>query len=138
MNSIKCVLVLQCLFYSVAFAQSSELAPANLETMGTSTVEETLTELKKDPDRVFATHDGWLVAEKRIEGGSELWSFVPEGHEAYPSAIQRLITDGEEGLQIDMSIQCDATLQACEDLRTLFRVMNENLIGVSKNAPPVR
>ncbi len=120
------------------FAQSATLTPANFEALGTASVAETLETLRKDSTRIFAEHSGWLVGEKRIEGGSELWSFVPESHEAYPSAIQRLITDGEEGLQITMNIQCDASQQACDDLNTLFSVMNENLIGVSKSAPPIR
>jgi len=138
MNVKNTIFATAFLGWSLAFAQSAPLAPANLETMGTSTVAETLAKLKEDPARSFAVHGGWLVGEKRIEGGSELWSFVPEDHEAYPSAIQRLITDGEDGLQIDMSIQCDASEKACDDLNTLFRVMNENLMGVSKSAPPVR
>jgi len=138
MNPLKTVLALQFLCCSAALAQAADLTPANLESMGTATVAETLAKLKEDAARTFVDQGGWLVGEKRIEGGSELWSFVPEDHEAYPSGVQRLITDGEEGLNIDMNIQCDASEQACDDLIKLFSVMNENLIGVSKNAPPVR
>ena len=121
-----------------ASVHANELQPANLETMDTATVSETLAELKKDAHRVFADHGGWLVGEKLIEGGSELWSFVPKEHEAYPSAVQRLITDGDGGLKIVMNIQCDAPQQACDDLDNLFTVMNENLIAVSKDAPGIR
>jgi len=71
-----------------------------------------VTELKKDPTRQFVDHNGWLVAEKRIAGGSELWSFTPADHEAYPAAVQRLITDGEDSLAITMNIQCDAAEDA--------------------------
>ena len=114
------------------------MVPADLSSLGTATVEETLAELMKDPARTFADHAGWVIGEKRITGGSELWSFTPEGHDAYPAAVQRLITDGDEGLAIEMNIQCDATAEACGRLDTLFSAMNENLIAVSKEAPPIR
>lgn len=114
------------------------MVPAELSSLGTATVEETLAELKKDAARTFADHDGWIIAEKRIAGGSELWSFTPEGHDAYPAAVQRLITDDDEGLAIEMNIQCDAAPDACKSLDTLFSAMNENLISVSKEAPPIR
>ncbi len=122
----------------VGSATAQDLAPADLDALNTATVEETLIELKKDPERVFVDHNGWLVGEKRIEGGSELWSFTPEGHDAYPAAIQRLITDGDKALKIEMNIQCDAVKSACEDLEKLFSVMNENLIAVSEKAPAIR
>ncbi len=113
---------------------------ANLDTMNTATVAEILTELKKDPARIFAEHSGWIVAEKSISGGAELWSFTPLGHDAYPAAVQRLITDADQGqgLAIEMNIQCDATPEACQSLENLFSVMNENLVAVSKEAPPIR
>lgn len=118
--------------------ESAVMVPADLDTMNTATVAETLATLKTDPARTFAEHGGWLIGEKRINGGSELWSFTPEGHDAYPAAVQRLITDGDEGLAIEMNIQCDATPEACKSLDVLFSVMNENLIAVSQEAPPIR
>ena len=139
---IKCFTqILLVTFCALAFAGAAlaeDPAPADLEAMNTDTVAETLSVLKSDDQRVFVDHNGWLVGEKRIAGGSELWSFVPEGHEAYPAAVQRLITDGDGGLKIVMNIQCDASQQACDDLTNLFSVMNENLIAVSKEAPPIR
>lgn len=117
---------------------ADELTPADLETMNTATVADTLAELKNDVLREFANHNGWIVGEKRIEGGSELWSFVPEAHEAFPAAVQRLITDGDDGLKIEMNIQCDGPQEACDKLDNLFSVMNENLIAVSKDAPAIR
>ena len=128
------------LFFMVLcnITHANELEPADLETMNTASVAETLVELRNDSERVFVDHGGWLVGEKRIEGGSELWSFVPEGHEAYPSAVQRFISDGNGGLSIVMNIQCDAPQEACNNLDNLFSVMNENLIAVSKDAPPIR
>jgi len=127
-----------CLSLLCLSASGEEGKPVVLTELGTATVEETLAELRKDPTRRFVEQDGWIVAEKRIAGGSELWSFVPEEHEAYPSAVQRVITDGEDSLAIAMSIQCDAAQGACERLSHLFAVMNENLIGVSKLAPEIR
>ncbi len=113
------------------------MQPADLAAMNTDTVDATLAELRKDPDRVFAEHGGWLVGEKPILGGSELWSFTPEGHEAYPAAVQRLITDGDGSLKIEMNIQCDADAKACAALEELFTVMNENLIGATEIAQDV-
>jgi len=118
-----------------AFAENAK--PASLIEMNTATVADTLKVLQKDSSRRFVDHNGWLVAEKRIEGGSELWSFTPEDHEAYPAAVQRLITDGKESLAIEMNIQCDAPTDACDRLTELFTVMNENLIAVSKSAPGI-
>lgn len=129
---------LLCLIALNVSAQANELKPADIEAMNTASVADTLAELRNDVQRVFVDQNGWLVAEKRIEGGSELWSFVPEAHEAYPAAVQRLITDGDGGLKIEMNIQCDAPQQACDDLNTLFSVMNENLVAISKDAPPIR
>lgn len=122
---------------SIAAAQAQSMQPADLAAMKTDTVDATLVELRKDPDRVFAEHGGWVVGEKSIDGGSELWSFTPEGHDAHPAAVQRLITNSEgAALKIKMTIQCDAEASACEALEKLFTVMNENLIAVSEIAPP--
>jgi len=130
--------VVTCLALSCLTVIAEEGEPVQLSELGTTTVAETLAELRKDSTRRFVDQNGWIVGEKRVTGGSELWSFVPEGHEAYPSAVQRVITDGEDSLAIDMAIQCDAPQAACERLDRLFTVMNENLIGVSKLAPEVR
>jgi len=132
------LIALLCLVALKVSAQANQQKPADFENMNTASVADTLAELKSDALREFVDQNGWLVGEKRIEGGSELWSFVPETHEAYPAAVQRLITDGDVGLKIVMNIQCDGPKQACEDLDILFSVMNENLVSMSKNAPPVR
>jgi len=127
--------MISMLFQRILFATSisvlslnaiaDDKQPADLESLGTATVAETLAALKEDPLRVFVDHGGWLVGEKSIDGGSELWSFTPKDHEAYPAAVQRLITDGEDSLAIAMNIQCDAPTAACESLLELFTVMNE-------------
>jgi hypothetical protein len=56
-----------------------------------------------------------------------LWSFVPEGHPAYPAAVDRKVVQQENDLFIQMSVLCEASKAACDALVTEVTGLNERL-----------
>lgn len=56
-----------------------------------------------------------------------LWSFVPEGHPAYPAAVDRKVVQQGNDLFIQMSVLCEASKAACDALVTEVTGLNERL-----------
>jgi hypothetical protein len=61
-----------------------------------------------------SVQSGWTVIEDRANNA--VWSFAPPGHAAYPSAVQRTITQRGDQVVIDMTIKCEAAKSACDQL----------------------
>ncbi|MCA6112116.1 hypothetical protein [Bradyrhizobium cenepequi] len=65
---------------------------------------------------------GWTV----IEDAStlSLWSFVPDGHPAYPAAIHRKVIKEGDNIAIQMNVLCEAPKPACDALVAEFTKLN--------------
>lgn len=93
--------------------------PANI---GYDTVAAALTGLRSRPGVVFTTEDGWLIATD--EAAYSIWSFAPQGYPAYPAVVKRQAIPKGTGSVMAMSVVCEASKSACDDLVRTFSQMN--------------
>ena len=114
-------------------AVSAQVEQATLEMrigppspVGFYTVEEAREKLfGRDGLRHSTNDDGWVQLEDRNR--NVLWSFVPEGHAAYPSVIRRTVSGSGLGKQINMDALCEAQRKDCEKL--MQQLKRENAIA---------
>ena len=76
--------------------------------------------------------DGWQVIYQHLPQTKIVWSFSAPKDAAYPAVVRREITDAG---QFSMSILCQASKSACEQLVATFNQMNQALL--SNNATTV-
>lgn len=93
------------------------------DTVGYASVAAALQALRARPDVVISEQHGWIVADDRAN--NTLWSFTPKGHPAFPAAVKREIVQKKEGIFIDMSVRCEASKQACDNLVVEFQKLND-------------
>ena len=98
---------------------------ASQPTTGYTSVEAALSALKSRHDVTFSTQGGWIIVAD--PSGPTLWSFAPKGHAAYPSAVKRQIENGPDGVYVNMSVRCEASKVACDDLVRSFQALNEQM-----------
>lgn len=111
-------------------ALSAPLPEADRPTIGYASVGEALTALKARRDVTFTVQNGWTVVTDPAE--ATVWSFPPKGHPAYPSAVKRQIENGSTGASVNMSIQCEASKSACDDLVRSFETLNQQMADDAK------
>jgi len=111
---------------SLAYAQPNQPVPeADKPTIGYSSVAEALLALKARRDVKFSTQGGWTIVTDA--SSATLWSFPPASHPAYPSAVRRQIENRPDGAYVHMSVQCEASKSACDDLVRSFQALNEQM-----------
>jgi hypothetical protein len=117
---------------SSAFAQPNQPLPeADKPTIGYPSVAAALAALKARPDVTFSTQGGWTIATEA--SSATLWSFPPAGHPAYPSAVKRQIENRSDGAYVNMSVQCEASKSACDDLVRSFQQLNKQMAEYLKS-----
>lgn len=121
------VVVIASLSALIAPARADQPAAAPLsETMGSSvgydTVASALADLRTRPDAAFTTENGWLIATQ--EAVYAIWSFAPKGYSAYPAVVKRQVTPNGSGSSVEMSVLCEASKTACDELVRTFARMN--------------
>ena len=94
-------------------------------TIGYDSVEAALTALRADPAVVEHNQDGWLIFADRPH--YTIWSFSPQGHPSYPSAVKRQIVRKGDSLYVNMSIKCGASKAACDQLVEDFQHLNDQM-----------
>jgi hypothetical protein len=94
-------------------------APANI---GYETVAAALAGLRSRPGVIFTTENGWLIATD--EAAYSIWSFAPQGYPAYPAVVKRQAIPKATGSLMAMSVICEASKTACDDLVRTFAQMN--------------
>ncbi|MBN8728605.1 MAG: hypothetical protein J0H15_13010 [Xanthomonadales bacterium] len=120
------LLLLLALFANSALAADPPpLAEVKGNTTGYSSVGEALAALRSDPDVVEREQQGWLLFEDRRS--FTLWSFPPKSHSAYPSAVKRTVVKKDGGMYVNMSVQCGASKEACDQLVRDFQQLNEQM-----------
>ena len=112
-------------------AQPAPVAPlkplleAPNSTIGYLTVEIALTALHSKTGVVFTSKDGWMVASDAA--AQTIWSFPPPGHPAYPAAVKRQVVEQAGEISMKMTVLCEATKEACDDLVRSFEQLNAQM-----------
>jgi hypothetical protein len=102
----------------------AERVEGEASAVGYDTVAEALAGLEvKEGASKRTTKDGWIEIEDKEK--NVLWSFVPEGHPAYPAVAKRTTSGRGLAVQIDMSGLCEAERSACEKLMKELAKKNE-------------
>jgi hypothetical protein len=73
-------------------------------------------------DVVFTMENGWTIATDEVR--YTIWSFAPSDYPAYPAVVKRQVIPQGTGSSIEMSVQCEASKAACDDLVRIFSKMN--------------
>jgi len=94
-------------------------------TIGYPSVAAALKDLHSKPEVQFRDEHGWTIAEDSSQ--STFWSFPPVGHPAYPTAVQRVIEQGDGGIDLKMNVLCESTQSACDKLVQEFEALNERM-----------
>jgi hypothetical protein len=106
---------------SVAVAQPLMEAPQ--PTIGFENVASAITALRTKSGVEFTTKSGWLIATDL--GERTIWSFAPVGYPAYPAVVKRQVfAHGTGASSVTMSVQCEASKDACDALVKEFARMN--------------
>jgi hypothetical protein len=105
-------------------AQSNQapLTEATETTIEYPSVAAALQALHARPGVVFTTESGWTIATD--EAAYTIWSFAPPSYPAYPAVVKRQVIPQGTGSSIVMSVHCEASKTACDDLVRMFSQMN--------------
>jgi hypothetical protein len=88
-------------------------------------VEAALAGLHSKAGVLFRNENGWTIAEDAA--AFTYWSFPPPGNPAYPAAVKRQVIDQDGSVSIQMSVHCEASKQACDDLVRSFEQLNAQM-----------
>jgi hypothetical protein len=99
-----------------------ELPETARSEVGYETVAAAMADLRSNRNVVFTTENGWLIATNEVS--YTIWSFSPKGYAAYPAVVKRQVTAQAVGSKIEMSVLCEASKKACDDLVRTFAAMN--------------
>jgi len=91
-------------------------------SVGYDTVAAALVDLRSQPNVVFTTENGWLIATD--EAAYTIWSFAPRGYPAFPAVVKRQVVPQATGSIMRMSVLCEASKEACDNLVRTFAEMN--------------
>jgi hypothetical protein len=78
--------------------------------------------LHAKPGVVFKEQAGWIVVTE--DAANTFWSFPPPGNPAYPAMVQRQLIEKDGAISMKMSVHCEASKQACDDLVRSFQELN--------------
>ena len=62
--------------------------------------------------------NGWHIVVD--EAARTVWSFTSQDHPAHPAVVKRQVVPSGTGASIKMSVRCEASKQACDDLVVQF------------------
>lgn len=89
-------------------------------------VAEALASLKSRKDVSISTVNDWVVVVDTKN--MTVWSFAPTSYPAYPSVVKRAARQRPDGgSEVVMSVLCEATKEACDQLVREFDTMNKRL-----------
>jgi hypothetical protein len=119
---------------AIASGQDSGQVPATgpipeagHSTIGYANVAEALSALLNKKGVKITEHDGWTVIQEGQPGDAQfaLWSFSPASYPAYPAVAKRTVYERNGSVWIDLSVQCEASKAACDQMVRAFQAMNE-------------
>jgi hypothetical protein len=111
-----------------AYAQFTPQAQARRDarSLGYTRVADAREAVPKLPGAKVTHPDGWTVVTVQ-QPEIAVWSFVPEGHEAYPSVVRRLVRKNAKGTFLEMKVLCEAKKDACQKLTAEFQRMTAQM-----------
>jgi hypothetical protein len=85
-------------------------------------------QLSARDDVEMRLENGWPIV---VDHGSRtVWSFSPPDYPAYPAVVKRQVVPVGNKSDVRMSILCEASKEACDDLAIEFRLLlNKALSG---------
>lgn len=105
------------------------LTEAEGNTIGYASVAAALQALRTKAGVTIRKENGWVIAEDR--GEMTVWSFAPNGHPAYPTAVKRSIKTANGKTSIQMAVHCEADKVACDQVVLQFEQMNQHVAGAA-------
>jgi hypothetical protein len=106
---------------AVQAGEPAPLAEAPDSSIGFASVAEALAALKARKDVTVSDNRGWTIVVDKKE--LAVWSFAPPGHPAYPSAVRRKVIPRGEVSDVDMTVLCESSKAACDDLVRTFQAL---------------
>ena len=117
---------LVALILAVAVAHTAAAQPRNDKpTAEYPTVAAALSDLRLKSGVKATVESGWTIIED--PSTLSLWSFVPQGHPAYPSAVHRKVVQKGNELFVSMDILCEAPKPACDVVAADFDKLNNSV-----------
>lgn len=101
------------------------LPEASSPTTGYPSVAAALAGLHAKSGVVFREDHGWTIAED--EADMTVWSFAPVGDPAYPAVVKRHLHTKDGATYVDMSVHCEASKSACDNLVRSFNQLNAKI-----------
>jgi hypothetical protein len=94
--------------------------------VGYRTVAEAISDLQKRTDVKISTVRGWtIIADSK---NLTVWSFAPSTYPAYPAVVKRsALSRAGGGSDVHISVLCEASKPACDDLVREFYSMTRKL-----------
>ena len=112
--------------FQVAAAQELPVGPlpeAPQSSVGYPTVAEALSALKARTDVTISIVREWLIVTDKKN--LTVWSFAPDTYPAHPAVVKRVaVPRASGGSTIQMTVLCEATKEACDQLVREFDAMN--------------
>jgi hypothetical protein len=126
---------LSVLWWSPSLAQlpPGPLPESSESNIGYGTVAEALASLQSRNDVSVSTNRGWTIVidEKHYT----VWSFAPKTYAAYPAVVKRSVKPRPGGgSDINTSVLCEASKEACDQLVREFDALNGRLPGVRNSS----
>jgi len=120
-------LITMLLLPSHAWAQSADKEVVDI---GYPSVKAALAALTEKPGVNMQEHDGWIVITDQSDDEFVIWSFPPETHRSYPTAVRRQIVSRDGESRIEMTILCQTLAEVeCDIIFEQFREMNSALVS---------
>ena len=113
-------------------AQTPAPIPESPGAFGYPSVAAAREALRSHSGVVFDVQNGWDIATD--DGTRTIWSFAPPDYPAYPAAVKRQLVESGEGVTLEMSVLCQASKEACDDLVREFMQLNENAMNEARAA----
>lgn len=102
-----------------------------------ATVDEAMADLTAMPDVKISQQDGWtVISSGDHEARRVIWTFVPQGHYAYPAAARREALLDNQVWSVNTSLLCGNTVPACEQLRKDFDRLDMQIRATRQEAAP--
>jgi len=127
------VFSLVCTLACAGESKPDPLPEASSSTIGYATVAEALNALKSIQGIEIKMVDGWTIATDNRTPLITLWSFAPESDPSYPSVVKRAVVEKDGAFVINMSVHCEATKLACDNLVRQFQQLINDQIRASSD-----
>jgi len=119
------------LWLTASVTTATQLPPGPLPEVrtpdiGYRTVAEALAALRARTDVSISTVRGWLIVTD--DANRTVWSFAPDTYIAHPAVVKRSVySSAGRGSVIHMSVLCEASKEACDQLVREFDAMDRRI-----------